>query len=172
MRYSLAICLFGYGFGRPGAQVADRHGGNQAAGPWRTGRTPENGSHADRREEQQRRSAAFTTHPQPWPEGGAGDADRDVDAEGKDAFHCPAPQGQAFLSASNGASQCPVSPAEKGRSDRVGIGKPRLVRLSHPNGGSLVNFGNAFGRRPQLKLRLRAPRHFTGRRPRRPRKGG
>src|SRR6476620_10815190 len=36
-----------------------------------------------------------------------------------------------------GASQCPVSPAEKRRSDRVGIGKPRLVRLSHPNGGSL-----------------------------------
>ena len=70
------------------------------------------------------------------PEGGAGDADRDVDAEGEEAFHCPAPQGQAFISASNGASQCPRLPAEKGRSDRVGIGKPRLVRLSHPNGGS------------------------------------
>jgi hypothetical protein len=80
------------------------------------------------------------------PEGGAGDADRDVDAEGEEAFHCPAPQGQAFISASNGASQCPRLPAEKGRSDRVGIGKPRLVRLSHPNGG--VAFATSVGRSP------------------------
>src|SRR6476620_12651269 len=77
------------------------------------------------------------------PEAAAGRKDRRVHGEDEGAFHCPAPQGQAFISPSNGASQCPVSPAEKGRWARVGIGKPRRVRLSHPNGGSLVNFGNA-----------------------------
>src|SRR6476620_5311113 len=91
------------------------------------------------------------------PEAAAGRKDRRVQREGEDAFHCPAPQGQAFISPSNGASQCPVSPAEKGRSDRVGNWETQTGQVVPPKWGVLmITHGEAQRARTSCAPKLRA----------------